>query len=376
MIWIAPSKFAPPFLKHKMTETKFHNRRAVQLENDLLRVSATLEGGHLAEIQHKASGVNPLWTPPWPSIEPSTHDFAKHPEYGQGSEAKLLSGILGHNICLDIFGGPSAEEAAAGITPHGEGPVIPYDVSAQSDTEVTLAANLRLAQLRLSRRVQVAANSPVILISETIENLSATDRPIGWTQHVTLGPPFLEPGRTQFRMPATRSKVGDASFNDNLGPYTPDAEFEWPLCPLKTGGTEDFQTYTKAPVSGGFTTHLMDPGREQAFFLAWAPTSQVLIGYVWRQNDFPWMARWEENHLRTERPWNGKGLTCGMEFGVSPFVESRRVMVERGSLFGVPAYRWVPAQKKIDVRYCAFVTSMSNIPERVKWDGAFGVEFA
>jgi hypothetical protein len=356
-----------------MTEVSFHNRRAVQLENELVRVTATVEGGHIAEIQHKPSGVNPLWIPPWPSIEPTTHDFKKHPEYGQGNEAQLLSGIMGHNICLDTFGGPSAEEAAAGMPVHGEGPVIPYDVSG-GEGEMALAGTLRLAELRFSRRIKLAPGSNVVLLSETVESLSASDRPIAWTQHVTLGPPFLESGSTQFRMPATRSKVGDASFNDNLGPYQPDAEFNWPMCPLKSGGAEDFRVYTKGPVSGGFSTHLMDPRWEQAFFVAWSPTSKVLIGYVWKQSDFPWMARWEEHYLRTQAPWNGKGLTCGMEFGVSPFVESRRKMVERGSLFGVPGYRWVPARSKVSVDYCAFIATAERIPETVTWDGAFGME--
>ncbi len=357
-----------------MTETKFQNRRAVQIENDQLRVTATVEGGHIAEIQHKATGVNPLWIPPWPSIEPTTHDYAKHPGYGPGNEAQLLSGIMGHNICLDTFGGPSAEEAAAGMPVHGEGPVIPYECSANGDGELTLAGTLRLAQLRFTRYIKLTPGSPVVLISETVENLSASDRPIAWTQHVTLGPPFLESGKTQFRMPATHSKVADASFNDNLGPYLPDAEFAWPLCPFKKGGTEDFRTYTKGPVSGGFTTHLMDPAREQAYFLAWSPETKVLFGYVWKQKDFPWMARWEEHYLRTEPPWNGKGMTCGMEFGVSPFVESRRKMVERGRLFGVPAYHWAPAQSKVSVEYCAFITSTEKMPESVQWDGAFKIQ--
>jgi hypothetical protein len=35
------------------------------------------------------------------------HTPEKHPEYGTGSEAKLLAGLMGHNLCMDIFGGPS-----------------------------------------------------------------------------------------------------------------------------------------------------------------------------------------------------------------------------------------------------------------------------
>jgi len=357
-----------------MTEIKFENRRTVCVENDVVRVAVTLEGGHIARIEHKATGVNPLWVPPWPSIEPSTYSYAGHPEYGQGNEAHLLAGILGHNICLDTFGAPSAEEAAAGMPVHGEGPLIPYDVTAEGENCLTMKGLLKRSHLRFTRQLKLAPGSGVVLISEEVCNLSSSDRPIAWTQHVTLGPPFLETGRTEFRLTATRSKVGDASFNDNLGPYAPAAEFAWPFCPLKTGGTEDLRVYTKGPVSGGFTTHLMDQAREQAFFLAWSPATKVLFGYVWKREDFPWLARWEEHRLRTALPWNGKAVTCGMEFGVSPLVESRRSMVERGSLFGVPSYRWVPAHTKLTVEYCAFIMTAEKIPERVDWDGGFGIE--
>jgi len=102
-----------------MNEVKYRDRRAVQIENASVRVTVLAEGGHIAEILHKKTGINPLWAPPWPSIEPSAFDPQKHTQYGTDAEARLLAGIMGHNLCLDLFGGPSPEEAAAGITVHG-----------------------------------------------------------------------------------------------------------------------------------------------------------------------------------------------------------------------------------------------------------------
>ena len=52
------------YIGGSMPETKYRNRRAWQIENTALRVTVLVEGGHIAEIFHKASGVNPLWTPP------------------------------------------------------------------------------------------------------------------------------------------------------------------------------------------------------------------------------------------------------------------------------------------------------------------------
>src|SRR5580658_7968927 len=111
-----------------MPATTFHGRRAHTIENDGLRVTILEQGGHIAEIFHKQIGVNPLWVPPWPSIEPAAFDPALHPEYGSGAEARLLAGIMGHNLCLDIFGGPSPEEFAAGLTVHGESSVARYGI--------------------------------------------------------------------------------------------------------------------------------------------------------------------------------------------------------------------------------------------------------
>ena len=329
-----------------MFDSAYRGRRAAILENDALRVTVLREGGHIAEIFDKQTGVNPLWTPPWPSIEPSTYNPARHPEYGDGIDARLLAGIMGHNVCMDIFGVPSAEEFAAGIGVHGESSVIAY----QSDG-TAFGAGLALAGLNFERRIELRGRA--VCIAESVTNLGATDRPIAWTQHVTLGPPFLERGVTQFRASATRSKVFETRFgNDDY--LTPGAEFDWP------GGLDVFNA---SPKSSAFTTHLMDPAREDAFFVAYSPAHRLAFGYVWRQADFPWMGRWEENHSRTHAPWNGQTVALGMEFGASPMPETRRAMIERCRLFDVRSYKWLPARATARVEYWAVARTADAVPE-------------
>jgi hypothetical protein len=89
----------------------------------------------------------------------------------------------------------------------------------------------------------------------------------------------------------------------------------------------------------------------------------MAFGYVWRRADFPWMGIWEENHSRRSAPWNGAALTRGMEFGVSPFPETRRQMVDRGTLFGVPTYRWLPARARLEVEYWALSLDAERVPD-------------
>ena len=341
--------------------TLFRNRRARSIENEHVRITVLEGGGHIAEVLDKKTGVNPLWIPPWPSIEPSAYTSAGDVVHGASVESRLLASIMGHNLCLDIFGGPSDEEHAAGLEPHGEASVATYDLSG-TEAELRATAVLSESRLRVERRIELHGRA--VRVRESVENLSATDRPVGWTQHVTLGPPFLEHGATEFRASATRSKVLETVFG-SADYLVPAAEFAWPHAPGTDGTTVDLRVYTDRPRSGAFTTHLMNPGSATAFFAAFSPRARLAFGYVWRRPDFPWMGIWEENRSRAHAPWNGETVTRGMEFGVSPFPESRRQMIDRGSLFDTPTYRWIPARTRVEVEYWIVSQETEVVPEEL-----------
>lgn len=332
-----------------MISTLFHNRRAFQLENDQIRVTVLAGGGHIAEILEKSTGVNPLWVPPWPSVEPSEWSPEKYPLFGDDSESKLLAGIMGQNLCLDLFGPPSEEEAKAGMVAHAEGGIVPYAFEAIPDG---MRASCVLPESQLAFERTITLRGRRAYVRETVENLSALDRPIGWTQHVTFGPPFLENGATQFRMPATTSRA--------IGETT---DFDWPHW-----GDRNLEVYCSEKPSGGYWANLMDPAQDVSHFVGWSPASKVVVGYVWKRDDFPWLGIWEENKGRMHTPWLGRTQTRGMEFGVSPFPEPRRKMIERGSLFETPGYKWIGAKQKLTADYYAAVATADAIPESL---GAF-----
>jgi hypothetical protein len=227
----------------KMFTTSFHNHPAVSLENGSIRVTVTRTGGHIAEITDLASGVNPLWVPPW-ADEPEA-------DLGANSESRLLATIMGHNLCLDLFGPPSEAEEAAGLAAHGEAALVDYEF-AGIPNGFELQTVLPVSQLAFKRSIVLDGRQ--VRIQETVENLSPWDRPIAWTQHVTLGPPFLEPGVTEFRFAYKESE----SWGD---PYT---------------------------------AYLMDPASREAWFLAVSPMLHAAFGYRWRRTDFPWMGIWRE----------------------------------------------------------------------------------
>lgn len=349
-----------------MAPTTFRGRQAAQLENDSLRVTVLHEGGHIAEVFDKRAGVNPLWIPHWTSIEPSTFGPHLENQFGAGPDAKLLAGIMGHNLCLDLFGGPSEEEALAGFTVHGEASVDRYDVT-ESSNELFFQLTLPLAQLKLSRTLQLYGQR--VRIHEVVENLSATDRPLAWTQHVTLAPPFLAPATTQFRASLTRSIVAesDPGFNAYLKPQT---EFLWPMAPRCDGGFADLRKMNETAPASGYTAHLADIEKDHAWFVAFTPQFRLAFGYIWKRSEFPWLGIWEENCSRLGPPWNGQTVTRGMEFGVSPFPETRRQMIERNRLLDAPTYKWIAARGSLEAEYWITSEIADSLPESLAWPEA------
>ena len=287
----------------------FRDRRATSIENDALRVTVLHEGGHIAQILDKRTGINPLWIPPWPSIEPSAIRRGAPP--GVRRRRGRVAARRHHGPqpvsrhlrrALDRRSRRWPAGARRGVRPPGSR-------STPDANQIAMNALLPAAQLRVERRIVLADR--VVHVHERVENLSATDRPIGWTQHVTLGPPFLEKGATEFRASATRSRVFEGVFglDDTL---VAGADFDWPLAPRLSGGSEDLAHLHDRATVERLHRASHGPGARRGVLRGVLTAAALAFGYVWRRADFPWMGIWDENHSRTAPPWNGRTLTRGL----------------------------------------------------------------
>ena len=342
----------------KITTRVAGGRKVWELDNDALTLSIMQGGGHLAGLElHAGPKVNPFWRPLWRTIEPWAYRAADAPRYGN----KLLACISGHNLCLHEFGDPSPEEQRAGLVCHGEAPVARWRVLARSRSRRGLrfmcGCDLPIAQMRLERTFVMPRGSNVIQVQERVTNLARRDVPFTMCEHVTFGPPFLEPGVTVFDAPATKGHTFPGAFSDRPR-MKPDTAFTWPAGPgLK--GTVDLRRYeTQFRSFSDFTTQLMNPARAEAWFSAVNPRLGLLVAYVWRREDFPWLANWEELRGRAAKPWGGRSLTRGMEFANTPFPQGLRTAVDRGRFHGRPTFRWLPARG-------SWRTAYSILAERV-----------
>ena len=335
--------------------TTFRSRKAWKLENDRLRVTVLQGGGHIAELVLKSppggQEVNPLWIPPWPSMEPSAYTKEKNgATYGTDSEAATLAGIMGHNLCFDYWGAPSPKEFQAGLSFHGEVSTLAWrPMSARNSNgsvDFTYRADLPVGRTSMTRTVRLRAGQPVLYFEETAENKNAMDRPFGWVEHVTFGPPFVDAKNSVFDASATR---GERSLGDQSH------EFRWP-----TDGDRDFRRFSQDAVSGDMAYLLLDPQRSVEFVSAINRQYRLVVAYIFKRADFPWLSLWEQNRDRMQPPWNGKAQTRGMEFGNTRVSGTARAYFRLPTQWDTPTFGWLDAKGKQTARYMAVV---APIPE-------------
>jgi hypothetical protein len=345
-----------------------HGRPAYVLENEQFRVSLLRGGGHIAEARLRSSdprkNINPMRVPHYQTIDPHTYEPDKHDRlFGTDPHRWLHSGYMGHFICFPAFGPPSSEwEAKSGLGNHGEAPIVEWKpIGEPSKQGGVLAfrygADLLKTQYRMERTVTLAPGESVVYIEEWAENLANYDRPVNWVQHATFGPPFIAPGKSYLDLSGTKGQVaGGAPATSSL---KPDSAFTWPDGETPTGDRVSLRPFQPKPKSGTYFAVQMDPARPLSFFTMYNPDFPVLIGYVFRTAESPWIGDFQENLRIQNKPWDGKVVTRGIEFGTTPFAEGLKRSIDRGSMFGVPTFRWLGARERAKT---TFVLFMAEIP--------------
>jgi hypothetical protein len=145
-------------------------------------------------------------------------------------------------------------------------------------------------------------------------------------------------------------------------------KFAWPHAPLADGkGTHDLQGMNPEAPASSYAALRMITSAKAVGWTAWSPAWSLAFSYVWKPADFPWLGIWEENCSRPQSPWNSAAVTRGMEFGVSPFPESRKEMTERVRLLDIPTYKWLPALGTLEAEYWIRTAMAESIPETLSF---------
>ncbi len=324
--------------------TTFEGRPALILANDKLDLVILSTGGAFASLTLKSdpAKTDPMWNPTRMARE-RDRDMR-----GGGGDS------VGHFVCVDGFGPTSQEERAAGLTGHGEAHIEPWRLTASekigSVNRFVFQTRLPLVQELFTRKVEILDGEQIITVESSLENLMAFDRPINWAEHATIGAPFLSPGKTVIDASVGRCQSRPYE-NQPIRRLASGKDFTYPNGPVRDGGTVDLRGVPDPPNSLDHTGCTVDPTRQHGFVTAINTEKRMLIGYLFRREDYPWLQEW------MNYPSSG-ALSRGLEFGTQPYDVPRRQTVELGRMFDVPTYRWLPARASLQTRFLMFFTAV------------------
>jgi hypothetical protein len=355
-----------------LARTTWNGRSGYALENGVVRLVTLTGGGHIAEFRFTDSSgrptINPMWVPPWKTIEPHRYRPQVHTSrYGPpNSGGKLLSGLVGHSICLDLFGSPSEEEIRRGYPFHGEAPNLKWHKidlrKGAAEVSLKLFVSLRIAGLELEREIRLCRRESAFYVRETVNNLKRVDHFCHWVEHVTLGPTILSNRDSMVYLPGTLAMTYPHNYEEGKCLLATKQEFKWPSAPAIYGGYVNL-TRPFLRLGRGFVVGvLLNPNKSVGYVAALNFRHRLLLAYSFRRGDFPWVAIWEENKAKVTPPWRKKAQARGLEFGTTPFALPRREAFSLGNMFGTPTLACIPARGKITREYVAFLV---HLPDRV-----------
>ena len=349
----------------------FNGKPAVEVGNEAIVITVLMGGGHIASVRVPGSDINPLWVPDWPTTTPGMRRILAR-NFSQAEENRLESELLacigGHNLCCDVFGSHSSGEVAAGASFHGEAGLTTWEVTGLDETTgaLTMRAHLPRTQMTVERIFTPDANNePSMNVVERITNLLQTERAIGRSQHVTLGKQILDKSSGACSFDCNGDKgLTWPTVADKSSTFECNKEFEYPKIPMSTRSSTDkefcdWRKYPRVEANSDLCTLRINPADNHGWFsctkdltssnldddMAAISGKSLVLVYKWERKVFPWLMSWEENYAREAKPWSGRTLTRGLEFGSYAMALGRRWNVEQGKLFDTFCYEWIDANE-------------------------------
>lgn len=301
-------------------------RPALVLEGKTAAVAVDLSGGSIVGFRFRDLDLNPLV---WNDRDAGTAPRA-----------------MGHFLCLDRWGAPSEAERRNGMPYHGEAAQVVWKVGERKGRVAAMSADLPMAGLLVERRIEIAESAAVFTVTETVTNRNPLGRVYNMVQHPSIGPPFLD------EETVVDSNGRRGFMQSTPGPNPEEPSVYWPQA-LKDGQPVNLRYLRDDPMPNVVSYVIED---EDGWVTAVNPKHGLLIGYVWKRDEYPWLNLWR--HVE-----NGRPLARGLEFGTTGLHQPYPILVRKGHIFGAPLVSFLDAGERTTRSYVAF---LAKVPDGYK----------
>ena len=306
------------------SETNVNGRRSIVLDSKMAQVVIDISGGSIVDFHFKDQDLNPLV---WEEEGPLT---APRP--------------MGHFLCLDRWGAPSEAEAANGMPFHGEAARVEWKIDNQPTKKgetifAEMSAVLPMAGLSVRRWLEFAAGEAVLTVTEEVTNTNKLGRIYNMVQHPTIGPPFLD----ETTVVDANARRGFMQSSPLPNPEVPSVV--WPQA-LKDTGQPVNMRHLSDDMFPNVVSYTID--QEYGWTTASNAAKGLLIGYIWKSEDYPWFDAWR--HVE-----NGKPVARGLEFGTTGLHQPVSFLVKKGQIFGRSLFAYIDAGQSTSRSFTNFL---------------------
>jgi hypothetical protein len=164
-------------------------------------------------------------------------------------------------------------------------------------------------------------------------------------QHPTIAAPFLD---KDVVIDCNASSGFEFSFNDLT-----DIRFtDWPY--IFDEHIKIDISSCRSPLSSVFS-FAVDPGSSYGWLTAYSPSHKLLIGYVWKRQDYPWInhwIHWEENKI----------LYRGLEFGTTGIHKPYEEILDKKltEILGEKTFSYLDSGSCCQRTYLGFLLKTAN----------------
>lgn len=310
------------------------------LQNDAALLSVDLTGGAITSFRFKEEDVNPL-------------NFCMKQETVDGAHYNFQ----GHFLCLGQWGDRSAGEEKAGLVKHGDFVRIAWDAATAGNGADMKATSVQEG-MTIERTIAMDAERACFHVTETVTNAHTLGRMYHIVQHPTIAAPFLD----EHTIVDCNALYG---FDYAFEQYSNDTISEWPDVKTKPGTLINLSSPETAYSS--VFSFVIPPDEEWGWVTAYSPGLNMLLGYCWRRNDYPWINLWL--HYSEE-----KLQYRGLEFGNTGVHKPFKEIIEKDllRLLGERTYSFLDAGAEETRKYSCFLKKM--LPgfkgvEFIRWEG-------
>ncbi len=306
-------------------------QQIITIENGEAALSTDLYGGAITDFHLHRNSVNPL--------------SAKFTKEQMPDNNKAGAVYQGHFICLGRWGLPSAGEMEAGLPNHGQPANMQWKLRNRDSLSFQIEAHAAMEGLQVARTSTLDPQSSAYHVTETVTNTAQLGRLYNMVQHPMLTPPFLDAATVV-------DCNGVHGFNQAYTSLQAQPFSQWPTGMCEDGRMIDLRQPTAA--HNGVFSFVVNESDPTGWITAFSPTHQLLLGYVWKRSDYPWIHCWQH--------WmNGVLQYRGIEFGTAgihkPFNE---ILDDAPVLLGEKTYRYIDAGEKQTRGWISFIMATGD----------------